>query len=60
MATSMYVYNADAQFRFVIIAGKKYREGEQVEAKVTLSKIRSDGIECEFDGTRFFYPRQSL
>ncbi len=60
MAISMYVYNAQPQSRFVIIGGKRYAEGEQIESKVTISKIRADGIECEFQGTRFFYPRQSL
>lgn len=60
MAVSMYVYNAQQQFRFVIIGGKRYAEGEQIESKVTVTKIRADGIECEFQGIRFFYPRQSL
>ena len=60
MAVSMYVYNAQQQFRFVIIAGKRYAEGEQIESKVSITKIRADGLECEFKGTRFFYPRQSL
>ena len=60
MAVSMYVYNAQQQYRFVIIAGKRYAEGEQIESKVSITKIRADGIECEFQGTRFFYPRQSL
>ena len=60
MAVSMYVYNAQQQYRFVIIGGKRYAEGEQIESKVTVTKIRADGIECEFQGTRFFYPRQSL
>ena len=60
MAVSMYVYNAQQQYRFVIIGGKRYAEGEQIESKVTVTKIRADGIECEFQGTRFFYPRQTL
>ena len=60
MAVSMYVYNAQQQFRFVIISGKRYAEGEQIESKVSITKIRADGLECEFQGTRFFYPRQSL
>ena len=60
MAVSMYVYNAQQQFRFVIIGGKRYVEGELIESKVSITKIRADGLECEFQGTRFFYPRQSL
>ena len=60
MAVSMYVYNTQQQFRFVIIGGKRYAEGEQIESKVSISKIRADGLECEYQGTRFFYPRQSL
>jgi general secretion pathway protein B len=60
MGVSMYVFNANPAFRFVIIGGKKVREGEQVEAKVTVQQIRADGLECDFQGTRFFYPRQAL
>ena len=60
MAVSMYVYNAQQQFRFVIIGGKRHAEGELIESKVSITKIRADGLECEFQGTRFFYPRQSL
>ena len=60
MVVSMYVYNAQQQFRFVIIGGKRYAEGEQIESKVSITKIRADGLECEFQGSRFFYPRQSL
>ena len=60
MAVSMYVYNTQQQNSFVIIAGKSYKEGEQIESKVSITKIRADGIECNFQGTRFFYPRQSL
>ncbi len=60
MAVSMYVYNAKPQFRFVIIGGKRIAEGEQIESKVTIAQIRADGLECDFQGTRFFYPRQSL
>ncbi len=60
MPVSMYVYNAQPQFRFVIIGGKRYAEGEQIENKVNITKIRADGLECDYQGTRFFYPRQSL
>jgi general secretion pathway protein B len=60
MAVSMYVYNAQPQFRFVIISGKRIAEGEQIEGKVTIAQIRADGLECDFQGKRFFYPRQSL
>jgi len=60
MAVSMYVYNSQPQFRFVIIGGKRYAEGEQIESKVSITRIRADGLECDFQGTRFFYPRQSL
>ena len=60
MAVSMYVYNAQQQFRFVIIGGKRYAEGEQIESKVNITKIRADGLECDFQGTRFFYPRETL
>ena len=60
MLVSMYVYNANPEFRFLIVNGKKVRQGEQVEASVTFSEIRRDGVECDYQGTRFFFPRTSL
>jgi hypothetical protein len=60
MPLSMYVYNKQPQHSFIIISGKKYTEGEVIEGKVQVQKIRADGIECEFQGTRFFYPRQAM
>jgi Type II secretion system protein B len=57
MALSMYVYHRQPQHSFVIIAGKKYTEGEIIDGKVQVQKIRTDGMECVFQGTRFFYPR---
>lgn len=59
MLVSMYVYNSNPEFRFLIVNGKKVRQGEQVEASVTFAEIRRDGVECEYQGTRFFFPRNS-
>lgn len=60
MLVSMYVYNSNPEFRFLVVNGKKIRQGEQVEASVTFTEIRRDGVECEYQGTRFFFPRVSL
>lgn len=60
MLVSMYVYNSNPEFRFLIVNGKKVRQGEQVEATVTFTEIRRDGVECDYQGTRFFFPRTSL
>lgn len=59
MLVSMYVYNNNPEFRFLIVNGKKVRQGEQVESSVTFTEIRRDGVECEYQGTRFFFPRAS-
>jgi general secretion pathway protein B len=57
MNVSMHVYNAAAQKRFVIVNGKRHVEGDQIEGGVTIRGIRAEGMECEFQGTAFFYPR---
>ena len=60
MLLSMHVYNRDPQRRFVVINGKRLVEGEQIEGKVTIAAIVPTGIECEMNGTRFLFPRQTL
>jgi general secretion pathway protein B len=55
---SLHVYDPIPARRFVVINGKRYVEGDTVDAKVQLQQIVRDGIECAVDGTRFLLPRQ--
>lgn len=44
---------SDNRNRFVVINGKKIREGEQVNTTIKLDKILKDGALFTFDGTQF-------
>ena len=57
---SMHVYSADPAARFVILNDSRMTEGEKTTDDVTLEKIVPDGVILEFQGHRFFYPRDAL
>lgn len=57
---SMHVYSADPATRFVILNDSRMTEGEKTPDDVTLEKIVPDGVILEFEGHRFFYPRDAL
>lgn len=57
MGVTMHVYADDPAERFVVIKGERHVEGDTIADGVTLKKIRPDGMELEFKGTRFTYPR---
>ncbi|MBS0570756.1 MAG: general secretion pathway protein GspB [Proteobacteria bacterium] len=54
---SMHVYTADPKQRFVILDGTRMTEGDTTPDNVTLREIRPDGVVLEFQGQRFFFPR---
>ena len=57
---SMHVYTADPKQRFVILDGARMVEGDATTDDVTLREIRPDGVVLEFQGQRFFFPRDGL
>jgi general secretion pathway protein B len=57
---SMHVYTADPKQRFVILDGTRMVEGDATTDDVTLREIRPDGVVLEFQGQRFFFPRDGL
>ena len=57
---SMHVYAADPKQRFVILDGTRMVEGDATTDAVTLREIRPDGVVLEFEGQRFFFPRDGL
>ena len=60
LSMSMHVYTADPKQRFVILDGARMVEGDATTDDVTLREIRPDGVVLEFQGQRFFFPRDGL
>ena len=54
---SMHVYTADPKQRFIILDGTRMAEGDSMPDNVSLREIRPDGVILEFQGQRFFFPR---
>ena len=57
---SMHVYAGDPKQRFVILNDSRLSEGDKTADDVTLREVRKDGAVLEFQGQRFFYPRDAL
>lgn len=57
LALTMHVYSDDPKARFVVIRGARHAEGDDLGDGITLRAIREDGIELEYKGQRFVYPR---
>jgi general secretion pathway protein B len=57
---SMHVYMAEPAQRFVILNDSRIGEGDKTNDDVYVREIRPDGAVLEFQGQRFFYPRDGL
>jgi hypothetical protein len=57
---NMHVYAATAAQRFVILNDLRLAEGDKTADEVTLREVRPDGAVLEFQGQRFFYPRDGM
>jgi general secretion pathway protein B len=57
MSVTMHVYADDPAERFIVIKGERHVEGDTIADGVTLKQIRPDGMELDFKGTRFTFPR---
>jgi general secretion pathway protein B len=55
----VHVYATRAADRFVYINMRRYREGAVLQEGPTLERIRRDGVVLNYNGLRFFVPRQS-
>ncbi|MHB8678153.1 MAG: general secretion pathway protein GspB, partial [Rudaea sp.] len=60
LTLSMHVYTADPKQRFVILDGTRMAEGDTTSDSITVREIRPDGVVLEFQGQRFFFPRDGL
>lgn len=54
---SMHVFASDPAQRFVVLNDSRLAEGDKTSDEVTLREVRRDGAVLEFQGQRFFYPR---
>lgn len=54
---SMHVYAGDPAQRFVVLNDSRLSEGDKTADDVTLREVRRDGAVLEFQGQRFFFPR---
>ena len=53
---AVHVYTQAAAERFVVVDGKRYREGDRLGGGVLLDSITPRGMVLEFEGWRFEYP----
>lgn len=60
LSLSMHVYTADPKQRFVILDGTRMGEGDATSDNISVREIRPDGVVLEFQGQRFFFPRDGL
>ena len=54
---SMHVYAESAPNRFVLIDGRRFREGEKLAATLQVIEIRREGVVLDFNGRRFLLLR---
>lgn len=54
---SMHVYDPEPGARFVLIDGKRYRQGDSIAQDIVVETIRSDGAVLSYRGRRFLLPR---
>jgi len=54
---SMHVYAGDPAQRFVVLNDSRLSEGDKTADDVILREVRKDGAVLEFQGQRFFFPR---
>jgi len=57
---SMHVYAGDPAQRFVVLNDSRLVEGDKTADDVMLREVRKDGAVLEFQGQRFFYPRDGF
>lgn len=58
LAISLHVYGSQPADRFVVLNGRRYQEGAQLQEGPTLERITTDGVILNHRGLRFLLPRQ--
>ena len=54
----LHVYGPDAARRFVVLNGRRYREGDHLQEGPTLEQVTADGVVLNHRGLRFLLPRE--
>ena len=54
---NVHVYDKNPQHRFVLLNGKRYKEGMYIQSDMKLKAIRTDGVLIEYQGTEIFISR---
>jgi general secretion pathway protein B len=54
---TVHVYDADKGRRFVMINGRKYREGDKTREGMSVERIVAEGAVLSYKGNPFFVPR---
>jgi len=54
---TVHLFDADPSKRFVILDGRKTREGESSRNGILVQEVLPDGVILVFDGHPFFRPR---
>ena len=61
LALNMHVYSGDRDARFIVLNGKRLREGATIaDSEVQLVEIRRAGAVLAFRGSTFLLPRQGM
>ena len=57
LSIDLHVYGPDATQRFVVLNGRRYREGDRLQEGPTLERVTPDGVVLNHRGLRFLLPR---
>lgn len=55
LSVDVHVYNADPQRRFVLVNGKRYREGDPLAEGPRIAEIVADGLVVDWRNERVLY-----
>lgn len=54
---TVHIYDAEPAKRFVVIDGRKLRQGDASRGGILVEEILPDGVALSFEGHQFFRPR---
>jgi general secretion pathway protein B len=54
---TVHVYDRDRSRRFVLISGRKYREGDKTRQGMKVERILAEGAVLSYEGNPFFVHR---
>jgi len=54
---TVHIYDPEPAKRFVVIDGRKMRQGDSSRSGILVEEILPDGVALSFEGHKFFRPR---